>query len=271
MGDEEDGVVVPNKASIDDEFLRHPHSGAFIRNPLLKTGTAPCIFQAGEYNHNCLEEALAEWHCITVSESCFKHMMVPPPAVLPTSAEASGNDGVTSPSAPLSPAGPDSPRMPDTPRRASGQPLSARSNQSTLQRAALNRLTSLPSSYEFVVTVRKSTYIAPKHSRRRAQEQKTSATTLVDKVNVEVVEGNGMLRVDNITEGLIAVWNRTHPVFQVKSGDYFVKVNTAAHDSSRILEELVSSTDTVKITVRRFPATDRRGSRLSHLGELGDA
>merc|ERR1712157_83819 len=121
--------------------------------------------------------------------------------------------------------------------RQGSAPNSARSNQSTLQRAALNRLNNMHASYEFMVTIRKSTYVPLKHSRRRPQEQKSTATIAVDKLNIEVVETGDMLRIDAITEGLVAVWNRSYPFFQVKLGDFFVKVNKAA-SSAAMLEEL---------------------------------
>mmetsp|Transcript_100688 Transcript_100688/g.324899 ORF Transcript_100688/g.324899 Transcript_100688/m.324899 type:complete len:230 (-) Transcript_100688:93-782(-) len=219
MGDEENAGPKPNKANKDDEFLRHPHSGAFVRNPFLdKSRSVPILFQVGEFDHNCLEEALADYHCIKVSESSLKNM---------TGA------------APMTPASP----------------------QSTLQRAALGRLRDLPTGYEFIVTLKRSTYQPPKHSRRRAIEAKTATGVMVDKVNVEVSDLNGaVLRLEAVNEGLVAVWNRTHPVFQVKSGDLFVRVNDK-RDAQGMLEEL-SSNENLKVTVRRAPQ-ERRDSKIS--------
>mmetsp|Transcript_29300 Transcript_29300/g.68118 ORF Transcript_29300/g.68118 Transcript_29300/m.68118 type:complete len:229 (+) Transcript_29300:136-822(+) len=221
MADDETPGPKPHKANVDDEFLRHPYSGAFVRNPLLdKSRSVPVLLQAREFEHNCLEEALADWDCIKVSESSLREMtaMVPNPS------------------------------SPHTP----------------LQRAALSRLRDLPSSYEFVVLLKKSTYQA-KHTRRRPIEAKTANGVMIDKVCVEVRDtaaaglGAG-LRVEAVNEGLIAVWNRTHPVLQVKPGDTFIRVNEK-RDIQGMLEELVQS-ENLKVTVRRLPP-ERRGSKSS--------
>uniref|UniRef100_A0A7S1RG42 Uncharacterized protein n=1 Tax=Alexandrium catenella TaxID=2925 RepID=A0A7S1RG42_ALECA len=222
MADDENLGSKPNKANIDDEFLRHPHSGAFVRNPLLdKSRSVPVLFQVSEFDHNCLEEAMADWHCIKVSESGLREM-------------------TTSPAVPSSP-------------------------QSSLQRAALSRLRDLPSSYEFVVVLKKSTFQQPKHARRRPIEPKSANGVVIEKVNIEVRDaaaaglGAG-LRVEAVHEGLVAVWNRTHPVLQVRPTDFVVRVNEKK-DAQGMLEELLQG-DSLKIAVRRAPP-ERLGSRGS--------
>mmetsp|Transcript_100557 Transcript_100557/g.313442 ORF Transcript_100557/g.313442 Transcript_100557/m.313442 type:complete len:232 (-) Transcript_100557:81-776(-) len=222
MADDEEVGRKPNKASIDDEFLRHPHSGAFVRNPLLdKSRSVPVLFQVSEFDHNCLEEAMADWHCIKVSESGLREM--------------TGTG----------------PPMPSSP-------------SSSLQRAALSRLRDLPSSYEFSVLLKKSTFQPPKHARRRPIEPKTAGGVVVEKVNVEVRDAASTslagLRVEAVHEGLVAAWNRTHPVLQVRPSDFFVRVNEKK-DAQGMLEELAQA-DSLKLTVRRAPP-ERQGSRGS--------
>lgn len=223
-----------NKASIDDEFLRHPHSGAFIRNPLLdKTRTAPILFQSGEFDHNCLDDALAEYQCITVTEASFKEMTQGGEMTMGPNGE------MTQEVAPPSP--------------AMTKSLSS-SKMSTLSRAALGRLRELPTGYEFVVALRKSSYVPPRNNRRRPVEAMRGGT-LVDKVNIEVSDiGGKTLRVETINEGLIAVWNRTNPAFQIRAGDIIVKVNMVAKNSAGMIEELIAAPDALRVTVRRSPS-----------------
>mmetsp|Transcript_28325 Transcript_28325/g.64150 ORF Transcript_28325/g.64150 Transcript_28325/m.64150 type:complete len:228 (+) Transcript_28325:64-747(+) len=217
MGEEENAGPKPNKANVDDEFLRHPHSGAFVRNPLKdKSRSLPVLFQAAEFEHNCLGDALQDWHCIQVSEASLREL---------TSASGSSGSG-------------------------------------TLQRAALSRLRDLPTGYEFVVNLKRSTYQPPKHNRRRPIEPKTASGIMVDKVCIEVTDLGSSLRIESINEGLVAVWNRTHPVFQVKPLDCFASVNDKK-DAATMLEELNTS-ENLKITVRRPPTpAERRNSKLS--------
>mmetsp|Transcript_43448 Transcript_43448/g.120762 ORF Transcript_43448/g.120762 Transcript_43448/m.120762 type:complete len:232 (-) Transcript_43448:173-868(-) len=228
MGDEQEAGPKPNKANIDDEFLRHPHSGAFVRNPFLdKSRSVPVLLQVSEFDHNCLDEALADWHCIKVTEASLREMTSSPTA------------------------------MPSSP-------------QSSLQRAALSRLRDLPTAYEFQLTLKKSTFVPPKHARRRPVEAKTPNGIMVDKVNVEVRDaiatGPGAgLRIEAVNEGLVAVWNRTHPVLQVKPNDCFVRVNDKK-DVQGMLEELTQS-ENLKITVQRAPP-DRRGSKSSVVSNM---
>jgi len=236
MGDEEEDGPKPNRANVDDEFLRHPHSGAFIRNPLLdKSRSSPILFQEPEFKHNCLEEALAEYNCLTVSEASFKEMM------------RRGNEAVAAAAADAS---------------AVGQPPA-----SPLARAALHTLTKTDNRpYEFVVSVKKSTYVPPRAGRRR-QEQKQSSGTLIDKLNIEVQDDHlGGLRVEDVKEGLIAAWNRRqHPAFQVRQGDRVIKANAtnvAKATPQQLLEEMEQCSDNLRLLVRRTPV-ERRGSKAS--------
>lgn len=235
MGDEEDEGPKPNRANIDDEFLRHPHSGAFIRNPFLdKSRSAPILFQEPEFKFNCLEEALADYHCVTVSETGFKELMRQ--TAQKAIAEKSGDAA------------------------SSGQGKSG----SPLARAALSSLNKLPTGYEFVVNVRKSTYV-PRPGRRR-QEQKQITGTLVDKLNIEVADDSGPgLRIEDVKEGLIATWNRQHPAFQVRPGDRLLKANMTGStraSPAEMIEEMEQATDQLKLVVRRA-GVERRGSKCS--------
>merc|ERR1719362_752595 len=118
--------------------------------------------------------------------------------------------------------------------------------KSTLQRAALGR---------FQVVLRKSTYIPPR-LRRRPIETKTAAGIVIDKVNVEVTSlGDGGLRVEDIREGLMMVWNRNNPVLRILPGDIFVKVNDKK-EATAMLEECAMN-ECIKLTVRRAPLDQR--------------
>lgn len=242
MGDDdndESTVVKVNKATIDDEFLRHPHSGAFIRNPLLdKTRTSPIIFPAGEFDHNCLDDALAEYQCITVTEASFKEMIA-------------GGGEMT-----MKPEEGDATATATTLNKSA----SAGGTMSTLSRAALGRLRELPAGYEFVVALRKSSYAPPRSNRRRPVEARTSTGILVDKVNIEVSDmGGRALRVETINDGLVAVWNRTNPAFQIRQNDLIVKVNTQSKSGAAMVEELQTAPEALRITVRRAPMTGGGG------------
>lgn len=220
--EEEEGERKPNKARLEDEFLKNPYSGAAFRNPFLnknRTGnrSMPIILQAAEYNFNCLDEAgLGEWKSISITEASLKQMAT--------------RNGTNS--------------------------------RSPLQRAALQRLNDLPSGYEFVVNLRKSTYVPPRV--RRRVEQKTTSGQMVDKLNIEVTDHGSTLRVEAINEGLVAVWNRTFQGFQMRPGDYILRANQAAHSAAAILEEMSSPNDALKMTVRRPPPS--QASRIPTWG-----
>ncbi|CAK0833515.1 unnamed protein product [Prorocentrum cordatum] len=133
----------PHKANLDDEFLKNPYSGASFRNPFLDRNrlgnrSAPIILQAAEYSYNSLDETLAEWKCVSVSEASLKQMA----------------------------------------------PQSGISRRSPLQRAALQRLNDLQTGFEFIVALRKSSFVAPRVQRRRP-EQKTISGQIVDKLCIE--------------------------------------------------------------------------------------
>jgi len=87
MGDEE-VVLKPNQAALDDEFLVHPHTGAKTRNPLLnKSCSSPVLFTVSEFQHNCLGSAMREYQCINVSEKSLRELVGPcsPPLLSPKS------------------------------------------------------------------------------------------------------------------------------------------------------------------------------------------
>lgn len=81
-GEDGDTNQAPHKANANDEFLKHPSSGAFFRNPLCeKAGLLPIVLSASEWEGNRLEEALADWSCIRVAESGLKDLLaLPTPA-----------------------------------------------------------------------------------------------------------------------------------------------------------------------------------------------
>jgi len=222
MADEDEGPK-PNRANVDDEFLRHPYSHAYIRNPLVeKDRSTPILFQEPEFKHNCLEEALSNYNCLTISESGFKDMLRHTSKLDPA-------DG----SAPASPSA----------------------------RVALSSLTRSSSSFDFVVTVQKSSYVPPRAGRRR-QEIRPPHVTLVDKLNVEVTDDHqGGLRVEDVKEGLIGAWNRSRcPLFRVKPGDRVIKANGTEGAPAKLLEELEQSSDNLRLTIRRAGVEHVRGN-----------
>lgn len=233
MEAEEEGPK-PNKANINDEFLRHPQSGALFRNPLHpsldKTRSAPILFQAGEFHHNCLHDALADWHCVSISEESLRRL-------------TSGAQGA----APGT-----SPTLKTT---AASSLVASSTRRSPKLKASFNKLGELPAGYEFVITLRKLTYIPPRN-RRRNQEPKTGNGVTIDKANIEVVPDGTSLRIANITEGLVTVWNRTKPFFEVKTGDHITSVN-GRKEPMAMIEEMNTAPDSLRIMVRRLPQEQR--------------
>ncbi|CAJ1415404.1 unnamed protein product, partial [Effrenium voratum] len=80
---EEDVGPKPNKANIEDEFLRHPGTGAFYRNPLREKADKPILMSLGEYEFNCLDDALQTWHCVSMPEEVFRKTVLGKQAVEP--------------------------------------------------------------------------------------------------------------------------------------------------------------------------------------------
>jgi len=241
---EEGGKLKPRKTSVDDDFMQHPDSGAYIRNPLKeKAKSQPILLSASEFNHNCLDETLGEWHCVSVSESSFRDMMN----------HFADTHGTTFPS-------------------SWSRTVSAQS------RCSVGRVHSLSGGFDFVVQLRKSTYVAPRKKAPRPSGQKDAPGVMVDKVNMEVSDIDGMaLRVENITEGLILAWNRTHPSFPVKIGDVISRVNDKKRNSAAMIEEMQQSVDLLRLTVHRTPAfagsrsvsKEQRGSMMMSLAGEG--
>lgn len=233
MADDDEDKPVLHHAKIDDEFLKHPYSGADIRNPLREKGASqPIIFCAGEYEHNCLEEALHDWNVVSVSEAGFRDMVN-------TWCTQRGIDGAGTKTTALSKSG---------------------------HRAALGKLRDMSNSFEFTVNLRKSSYIAPRNERRRPGGNKEAGYrgSHVDKVNIEVSDQDGKgLRVESITEGLMTQWNRAHPSFAVRVGDMLVKVNATRGSGAQMLDEMAAAHDQLRIIVRRVQSDYRRTSRDS--------
>ncbi|CAE7458940.1 unnamed protein product [Symbiodinium natans] len=72
MAEEDEAALKPNRANAEDEFLRHPGTGAFYRNPLREKADKPILMSLGEYEFNCLDDALNSWHCVSMPESMFR-------------------------------------------------------------------------------------------------------------------------------------------------------------------------------------------------------
>jgi hypothetical protein len=226
--EEDDGVLKPRKMEMDAEFMQHPDSGSFIRNPLkhAKCKSTPILLSASEFNHNMLEDTLGEWHCISVSEDGFRNMMQ---------------------------------RFADT--HGTTLPSNWSRSLTNLSRCSVGHVHSLGDGFKFDVQIRKSTYVVPRKKAPRPGDRKDAAGVTIDKVNMELSDVDGKsLRVENITEGLVSAWNRMHPTFPVKIGDCVVRVNDKKGNSSAMLEEMQTSSDLLRITFHRAGDDRRRNS-----------
>lgn len=219
MAEEEEGPK-PNKANADDEFLRHPGTGAFFRNPLREKADKPILMSLGEYDFNCLDDALQTWHCVSMPESVFRKTVMGKAAIEPT-------------------------------------PLD------TKQKAALRRLERVTGTYEFVVTVRKAQFVAPRGHRRHAGTVNPQAVHL-EKLYLDVVPelDGSRLRVEYIGDGLVAAWNRANPYFAVRLGDCIVKVDGKTNN---LFDAISSAEDMLKLTLQRV--TNRTASKASVYSE----
>jgi hypothetical protein len=234
---EDDGRLKPLKMSSQDaEYYQHPYSGAFIRNPLReKARSQPILLSGNDFKHNCLDDTLGEWHCVSVSESSFRDMM---------NHWADTHGGTMSPS---------------WSRKALDQ-----------TRCSLGRVHSLTGGFEFVVQLRKSTYVAPRKKPPRPGDRKDASGYTIDKLNMEVSDVDGRsLRIDNITEGLVLAWNRANVLsgFQVKIGDVITKVNDRKLNSAAMIEEMKECSDLVRMTVQRTPSFAQRSISKTLAGE----
>jgi len=225
--DDEEGKLKPRKMLVDDEFMQHPDSGAFVRNPLKeKAKSQPILLSASEFNHNCLDETLGEWHCVSVSESSFRDLMS---------------------------------HYADT--HGTGMPSSWSRTVSVQARCSVGRVHALTTGFDFVVQMRKSTYVAPRKKPPRPGERKDAPGVMIDKVNMEVSDLDGRnLRVENVIEGLVLAWNRIHPSFPVKVGDIISRVNDKKGNAAAMIEELQQCPDVVRMTVHRTPASGSRSA-----------
>jgi len=220
MGDEEDEQrLKPRKMSIDDEFMQHPDSGAFIRNPLKQSRSTPILLSASEYNHNVLDDALGDWHQVCVSESSLREMMQ----------TYSDSHGLS------------------LPEKFGSRLVKSQS------RAHVGRVHSLANGFDFVVQLRKSTYVQPRNTRRRAMGKEIPGSVSIEKLQIEVTEidGGTKLRVENITDGLVLAWNKTHTHFMVKIGDVITKVNDRKGNAKALVEEMHEAQEVLRITVQR--------------------
>jgi hypothetical protein len=226
MGDDEedDGKLKPRKMGVDDDFMQHPDSGAFIRNPLkaARCKSTPILLSANEFNHNMLDDTLGEWHCVSVTESGFRDMMS-------SYAETHGSS------------------LPST--------WSRRATQLQLTRCSVGRVHSLSTGFDFVVQIRKSSYVAPRKKPPRPGDRKGADGVTIDKLNIEVsADGDGsILRVENILEGLILGWNRSHLQFAVRIGDHITRVNNRKRSAASMIEEMQTCPDLLRITFHRSP------------------
>jgi len=236
MGDDDEPVV--HRAKLEDEFLKHPGSGALIRNPFRETGrTLPIILSRGDYEHNSLDETLHDWQTVTVSEAGFRDML---------NHQSQKHCGTT-----ILPSAVDIEKANKSGRSWKSPAIWF----NTQQRAAVGKLRDLSDGVEFSVSLRKSTYAAPRvEGRKRPNAGGHHTVTHIDKVAIEVSDDrDAHLRIEAVNEGLVTVWNRTHHSFLVKADDLIVKVNDKCTPSC-MLEELTGHNDLLRLTVRRTTA-----------------
>lgn len=75
MDADENTASLDHAAQLNDDYLRHPETGGFFRNPFKDAAQeTPICLSANEFEHNRLEDALLDWHCISVSQSGFQSM-----------------------------------------------------------------------------------------------------------------------------------------------------------------------------------------------------
>lgn len=238
MDEDDDGALKPHQASMDDEFLRHPFSNSLVRNPLKSPRRedgvlAPVVWSDAEFRHNRLEEALQGWKTIRVDASSLNAMSGD---TLP-SLNSMSDVGATSPR-PLA--------------------LSAR-------RAMLGTLRELPKSWEFYVSLDKSTFVEKPKSRRRKAEPVPIGMLIVAKllIDIDVIDSgrDQALKVEAVDpKGVVAAWNRDNPLFEVGPGDHIIGVNKKSGDGEEMITEL-NEADLLRLTVRRH--SSRRASKAS--------
>lgn len=273
MDEDEDSNDRPvHKANLNSEFLQHPESGAFFRNPLRgKSALLPTLLSAGEYEHNCLDEALRTCPCIKISESNFRKLIGDEEAPSLASTLSGPSAGASSGSA----------SSVSTPRST---PSSARSMQ---RRVQLNKLPEVSVGCDIFVhlSVQGSEHghhikshepkkDAPsgggggQHRRERRQQQdgaQAMKEVQLENLSIDVSGLESQLQVARIREGPVARWNRIHPELQVKAGDHIVRVNGHRRPAPDMAAELGAASGNFTLVARR-PSISHKGARSSRMG-----
>jgi len=267
-GNERQRSKPTHKANVNSEFLRHPESGGFFRNPLCRrTGLLPVLLTEGEYKHNCLDEALKNCPCIKISEANFRKLVDDDAAsTLCGSTTTSLRSSITASSRPETAPSPSSSSF-STPRST---PSSARSMH---RRVQLNRLPEVSSvGCDIVVNL----FVPPSENHHHhkphepPKEAKSNAKQRVQQEGMErrppkdlmldnmMIDVNGLesshLQVARIRDGVISQWNRKHPELQVRVGDHIVRVNGHKKGPADLASELAAASGNVTVVMRR-PAT----------------
>lgn len=256
------------KATINSDFLQHPESGGFFRNPLKerRTGLLPTMLSEGEFKHNRIGEVLKNSPCIKISEAGFWKLMAEE-----TGTSISGASTMNSSS--------------DVPSTATGSLVSSaystpRSNissasgsSSARRKLPLSRLPEVSMGCEIHVNV----FVQPTHHHEHHHHHHTPSSPkkdagdkggknggkpgpappipkemLLENLSIDVTGvDSSQLLVGKIRDGALAKWNRIHPELQVKLGDSIVRVNGHRRPVLELAHELAAASGNVALVVRR--------------------
>jgi len=252
------------KATINSDFLQHPESGGFFRNPLKerRTGLLPTMLSEGEFKHNGMGEVLKNSPCIKISEAGFWKLMAEE-----SRGSMSGASTMNSSSdAPSTATGSSISSAYSTPR---SNISSASGSSSARRKLPLSRLPEVSMGCEIHVNV----FVQPTHQSHHHEHHTPSAPKKdaggknggkpgpappipkemqLENLSIDVTGvDSSQLVVGKIRDGAVAKWNRVHPELQVKLGDSIVRVNGHRRPVLELAHELAAASGNVALVVRR--------------------
>eukprot|EP00746_Dinoflagellata_sp_MGD_P005828 gnl/MRDRNA2_/MRDRNA2_111299_c0_seq1.p1 gnl/MRDRNA2_/MRDRNA2_111299_c0~~gnl/MRDRNA2_/MRDRNA2_111299_c0_seq1.p1 ORF type:complete len:261 (+),score=36.73 gnl/MRDRNA2_/MRDRNA2_111299_c0_seq1:87-785(+) len=216
--DDEETGPKPHFAKVDDEFIRHPYTRSYIRNPLLDKSQRgkPIVWAKEDFEHNHLGDALKDWKEIRISEKNFTHIMT---------GKQTGR------------------ATPEEMRKA---------------HAPLGRLGDYDVGYEFLVSLEKIENPKDERRRGRRRDQARLGTAIEKMgIEVSESSDGKSIIVESVGDGMINTWNRTYPGFVILPGDHIIKINEKTKNSQEMLEECKNA-DGAKLTIRRVAGNRAR-------------